>query len=273
MGYRPGIGFSNVRAFSGDESQILRNQKELIEKQLQTLQESLNKIEERLGDLEEKGWNIAVDVFPDSDELIVAWQDFYESIFITILHHDSIKWWGNMTKIGVTASGLNLDAMIDPRFGRCAYFIVVDSDTMEFDAIPNEAAMASGGAGVKAAQTMASRGVEVVITGSVGPNAYPALQNANIKILTGVSGTVRTVIDEFKQDTLAELTVPGPSRIGMRGQMGRGEQISAGGGRGGRGRGGGRRRWRWHVEFWFQPMSQKECQLPTILAEHSISLW
>ena len=75
-----------------------------------------------------------------------------------------------MTKICVTSQGNDLAAPIDPRFCRCAYFNIADSETMQFEAISNSAINASGGAGIQAAQTVASMGVEAVLTGNVGCN-------------------------------------------------------------------------------------------------------
>ena len=150
-----------------------------------------------------------------------------------------------MTKICVTSSGPTLESMVDPRFGRCAYFIIADTETYDFEAVSNEAAMASGGAGIRAAQTVALQDVEAVLTGSVGPNAFPALQDAGIKILSGVSGTVRSAIENYNQSGYQELTTPGPSNVG-RGQGGPGRGLGMGYGMGmgrGMGRGGrGRRR-------------------------------
>jgi len=111
-------------------------------------------------------------------------------------------------KICVTASANSLDSMVDPRFGRCPYFIIVDSETMQFEAIPNLASGAMGGAGVQAAQTIASKGTKVLITGNVGPNAFQALLAAGIKIVTGVSGTVREVVEKYKRGELKETSAP-----------------------------------------------------------------
>ena len=97
-------------------------------------------------------------------------------------------------KVAITATGPTLDADIDPRFGRCQYFIIADPDTMEFEALENPGAMAGGGAGVSTAQTIASKGVEAVLTGNCGPNAYQVLSAADIKVVTGVSGKVRDAI-------------------------------------------------------------------------------
>jgi predicted Fe-Mo cluster-binding NifX family protein len=107
-------------------------------------------------------------------------------------------------KIMITATKDNLDAPIDPRFGRCHYFIVVDPDTLEYDVKKNLQKNATGGAGVQAAQSVAQAQVDAVITGSVGPNAFETLQAAHIKIFTGASGTVKNAIDEFKKGALQE---------------------------------------------------------------------
>jgi predicted Fe-Mo cluster-binding NifX family protein len=65
-------------------------------------------------------------------------------------------------KICVTATANTLNAQIDPRFGRCSYLIIVDSETMQFEAIPNMAAGATGGAGIQAAQTITKKDVKLV---------------------------------------------------------------------------------------------------------------
>lgn len=101
-------------------------------------------------------------------------------------------------KIGISATGPSLDAEVDPRFGRCQYFIIVDPETMEFEAVENSSPTASGGAGISAAQMVASKGIEAVLTGNCGPNAYKVLSAAGIKVITGVSGEVQDVIQGYK---------------------------------------------------------------------------
>ncbi|MBN2229809.1 MAG: NifB/NifX family molybdenum-iron cluster-binding protein [Candidatus Thorarchaeota archaeon] len=148
-----------------------------------------------------------------------------------------------MGKICVTSSGPTLESAVDPRFGRCSYFIIADSETYAFEAISNEAAMASGGAGIQAAQIVASKGVEAVLTGSVGPNAFPALEDSSIKILVGISGTVKSAIESYASGSLDELKTPGPANVG-KGQGGLGRGMGGGYGMGmgrGMGRGGGGR--------------------------------
>jgi len=136
-----------------------------------------------------------------------------------------------MTKICVTSTGPTLESPVDPRFGRCAYFIIANPQTLDFEAVSNEAAISTGGAGIRAAQTVASKNVDVILTGSVGPNAFPALQDAGIKILTNISGSVKTAIDSYMKDDLIELKVPGPSNVG-RGQGGPGRGLGMGYGSG-----------------------------------------
>ncbi len=138
-------------------------------------------------------------------------------------------------KVAVSAAGGSLEAQVDPRFGRCPYFVIVDIDTMAFEAIPNISAGAMSGAGIQAAQAIAKKGVQAVITGSVGPNAYQALSAAGIRIFIGAFGTVRDAVESFKNGRLQEATIPGPMGAGM----GRGMGMRRGMGRGmGRGLGG-----------------------------------
>ena len=124
-------------------------------------------------------------------------------------------------KICVTATASTLDAQIDPRFGRCSYLIIVDSETMQFEAIPNMAAGATGGAGIHAAQTIANKGVKLLITGNVGPNAFGALSAAGIEIMTGASGTVREAVEKFKRGEFKKTIEPTvDSHFGMGGKGG-----------------------------------------------------
>ena len=126
-------------------------------------------------------------------------------------------------KIAISAVRGHLDASVDPRFGRCAYFLIVDTDTMAFEAIENAAATAAGGAGIQAAQTVANAGAKAVVTGNVGPNAFQTLSSLGLKIYTGASGTVRQAVEQFKGGQLTESTAATvESHFGMRGGGGRG---------------------------------------------------
>jgi predicted Fe-Mo cluster-binding NifX family protein len=101
-------------------------------------------------------------------------------------------------KICVTSQGDTLESRVDPRFGRCAWFMVVNLDTLEFEAIDNAQIQAAGGAGIQAGQLMADKEVKTVLTGNVGPNAFQTLSAAGIEVITGVSGTVFDAVGKYK---------------------------------------------------------------------------
>jgi len=93
-------------------------------------------------------------------------------------------------KVAVASSGSDLDARVEPRFGRCAYFVVVDSETMEFEALENPGALAGTGAGIAAAQLIADGGAEAVVAGTIGPNALQALRSGGLTIYEAAGGTI-----------------------------------------------------------------------------------
>jgi len=112
-------------------------------------------------------------------------------------------------KIIITAASPNIDSEVDSRFGRGAYFLVVDPDTLEWQAHPNPGMSAPGGAGTLAAQFVANQNAEAVISGDFGPNAYGALQAAGVAMyLFGASRTVREAIERFKAGQLERVGAP-----------------------------------------------------------------
>ncbi len=145
-------------------------------------------------------------------------------------------------RICVTATAGNLNAQVDPRFGRCQYFVFVDSDTMAFEAMANEAIAAPGGAGIQAAQTVVNKGVDVLVSGNVGPNAFQVLSAAGVKIATGAYGTVQEAVEMYKAGRLSEAGISTvAAHAGMGAGVGTGAGFDMGIGMGG-GRGGGRGR-------------------------------
>src|SRR4030043_1974884 len=107
-------------------------------------------------------------------------------------------------KIAVSTTGKDLNSQIDPRFGRCQYFIFIDPETMEFEAFENEGLMASGGAGVQAAQLVAQKGARALITGNLGPNAASALSASGIKVYLVPGGSGKDVIEGYRAGNLRE---------------------------------------------------------------------
>jgi predicted Fe-Mo cluster-binding NifX family protein len=149
-------------------------------------------------------------------------------------------------KIAVTSQGQNLDSPVDPRFGRCPVFLIIDPDTLEYEALPNPNIDLGGGAGIQSAQIMADHDVTAVLTGNCGPNAFRTFGAAGIEVITGVGGTVREAVEAYKSGRLSKASAPNvPDHFGMGGGSGmgggRGGGGRGGGGRGGGGRGGGGR--------------------------------
>ena len=105
-------------------------------------------------------------------------------------------------KVAVTTSEASLDAQVDPRFGRCAYFLIVETDDLSFEAVENPNVAVGGGAGIQAAQLMSEAGVQTVLTGNCGPNAYRGLEAAGISVIVGCAGTVKEVVEQFKSGKL-----------------------------------------------------------------------
>ncbi|MBN1794006.1 MAG: NifB/NifX family molybdenum-iron cluster-binding protein [Candidatus Omnitrophica bacterium] len=119
-------------------------------------------------------------------------------------------------KICVTSQGNTLESQVDPRFGRCQYFMIIDTDTLEFTGLPNPNIDGMGGVGVKSGQLMADHGVKVVLTGNVGPNAFQTLQAAGIEVISGVSGKVNEVVNDYKQGRFGVAREPNvDSKFGM----------------------------------------------------------
>lgn len=111
--------------------------------------------------------------------------------------------------IVVSASGRTLDAKVDPRFGRAAFFIATDSDTGSFEAHENSQNLnAAQGAGIQAAETVSRLGAEVVITGHCGPKAFRTLSAAGIKVVVGAQGSVSEAIEAFKSGALVPTDAP-----------------------------------------------------------------
>ena len=110
--------------------------------------------------------------------------------------------------IAITATEPSLDAKVDPRFGRCPYFLIVDTDTLEFEAVENSNVMLGGGAGIQSAQLMGEKGVQFVLTGNCGPNAYQTLSAAGIGVIVGCGGSVADVVEQFKAGQLDAVGAP-----------------------------------------------------------------
>jgi predicted Fe-Mo cluster-binding NifX family protein len=111
-------------------------------------------------------------------------------------------------KIAVTSTGETLESQVDPRFGRAAFFLMVDTDSMDFSAIENDNVAAAGGAGIGSAKVVIDAGAEAVLTGNCGPNAERTLRAAGVKLYTGATGTVGDAVELLKRGQLSEAAGP-----------------------------------------------------------------
>ncbi len=177
-------------------------------------------------------------------------------------------------KIAVSSTGNDLNSQIDSRFGRCAYFIIVETDDMSFEVFNNENIALGGGAGIQSAGFVSSKNVKAVLTGNCGPKAMQVFTADGIEVFIEQTGTVKEAVERYKKGNLQSSTgsnVPekfgtnetavnggvqpqspqnmrGTGRgMGMGGGSGMGRGMGMGGGRGtgrgmgmGGGRGGGR---------------------------------
>jgi len=119
-------------------------------------------------------------------------------------------------KVCVTALGPKEDSEVDPRFGRCQFFVFFNLHTREVEGVANPNIESSGGAGIQSAQMVASKGAAVVLTGHVGPNAFKTLSTAGVTIFTGAVGTVKDTVDAYEAGKLARAVAPdSASKSGM----------------------------------------------------------
>lgn len=112
-------------------------------------------------------------------------------------------------KVAVSASGPDLEARVDPRFGRAPYIIVVDPETLEFEAVPNRVNLqAPQGAGIQTATLVARYRPQAVLTGNCGPKAFQVLKAAGIQVFVGVHSTVRQALADLRAGRLEPASEP-----------------------------------------------------------------
>ena len=151
--------------------------------------------------------------------------------------------------IAITATGNTLDSLVDPRFGRAAWFLIIDTDTNQLiEAIDNTAGKeAAHGAGIAAAAQVADKGVEALLTGRVGPKALPVLEKAGVRVVDDISGSVLEAINNYSRKETAvpqAKSDPASAQAASQSQgqsQGGGQGCGCGGGHGqGRGMGQGK---------------------------------
>lgn len=133
-------------------------------------------------------------------------------------------------RVCVTSTGASEQDAVDPRFGRCAYYMISDGPTTDMRAVENTARMLGNGAGIQAAQMLANMGITIVLTGDLGPNAFRVLRASGIRTFRTLGGTVQEAVADYLDGKLAEIDGPtGPGHHGGRGfgprwQQGQGQR-------------------------------------------------
>ncbi|WP_410507952.1 NifB/NifX family molybdenum-iron cluster-binding protein [Methanosarcina hadiensis] len=114
-------------------------------------------------------------------------------------------------KICISACGKDPESEVDPQFGRCNYFLIIDPNAGSVSSIKNPGLKAQNGAGIRAAETIVDKGVNTLLTGIVGPNSFSVLSEAGIEIYSGARGTVSFSLREYQSGKLPILKSPNAS--------------------------------------------------------------
>jgi predicted Fe-Mo cluster-binding NifX family protein len=122
-------------------------------------------------------------------------------------------------KIAISSIGKTLESEIDARFGRCAYFIIIEIENKKIKnlkAIENTAKAQMGGAGITAAEIVANEKPDAVITTNLGPRAFSVFEQFGIKTYQA-QGKIKDVVEKFIQGKLKKITnATGPQHMGLR---------------------------------------------------------
>jgi predicted Fe-Mo cluster-binding NifX family protein len=105
-------------------------------------------------------------------------------------------------KIAIMSTHKDLDSPVEMDFGKSYYLLIVDMDSMEFEAFHSSDIDVVSGVGVRTAQLIANKGAEAFLTYYCGPFSFETLSMIGVKVVTGVKGTVREAIENFKQGKL-----------------------------------------------------------------------
>jgi predicted Fe-Mo cluster-binding NifX family protein len=120
-------------------------------------------------------------------------------------------------KVAISTKGTKLKDPTDQRFGHCPVFLIVDTETLHVDALPNEASQETGGAGISAAKLLTRQELDAVITGNLGPNAVRILESEGLPVYVGATGTARQALKQYRSGRLTRATATvGRRRRGMR---------------------------------------------------------
>ncbi len=109
---------------------------------------------------------------------------------------------GDIMKIAIPSIRGGLEDTINSVFGRAPTFTIVDVENKEIknvEIVQNPANQMSRGVGVRVAQFLINKGVNVVIANNIGPNVSMILTNANIKYYSTGPKKIKDAIEEIIQ--------------------------------------------------------------------------
>jgi len=110
-------------------------------------------------------------------------------------------------RIAISCQEDNIESMIDQRFGRCKYFLIVDikdKKIIKTEAILNKGVQQGHGAGIRASEQIGELKVNAVITGNLGPNATNVLEKLGIKSYSA-SGNIKEAINNLINNKLKKI--------------------------------------------------------------------
>lgn len=117
-------------------------------------------------------------------------------------------------KIAISATGETNEALLDMRFGRCRYFQIYNTESGETVSLENKGMSSSGGAGIASSNQLVDEKVDVIITGSLGPNAFEIIKKAGIKAYKCGNIAISSVLHKYKNNELSEINTAGASHQG-----------------------------------------------------------
>ncbi|HSQ41932.1 MAG TPA: NifB/NifX family molybdenum-iron cluster-binding protein [Fibrobacteraceae bacterium] len=115
----------------------------------------------------------------------------------------------NPRRVAFSATQAGLDASLDPRFGRCSCWVILDLESGAVELLNNtDNKGAEQGAGIQAAQTVLGANVQALVTGHCGPKAFRVLQAAGVAVYCAEEGTVRQAAERLQAGQLPQLSQP-----------------------------------------------------------------
>jgi len=110
-------------------------------------------------------------------------------------------------KIAISATGKDLENDIDTRFGRCRFFLIVDTKTKEVKAMVNKVRDRPSGVGITAGNIVENEGIDAMITTDIGPKAFEIFDRGGIKMYRA-EGKMKDAVRHFEEGKLPEITEP-----------------------------------------------------------------